>query len=60
MLYGLYEGYEPHEILRLANSSAAGCLSAPDGTSGIGTVEQMLKLSELYVSANERINDLED
>ena len=59
-LYGLYNGYEPYDILRLANSAAAGCLSASDGTSGVGTAEQMLKLNELYASPNERINDLEE
>lgn len=59
-LYGLYNELEPYEILRLANSAAAGCLSAPDGTSGIGTAKQMLRLNKIYSRQNEQIDDLEE
>ena len=55
-LYGLYNGLSPEELLRLANSAAAGCLSSEDGTGGVGTIEDMMKLHEQYAVDNEKWN----
>ncbi|MCL2033349.1 MAG: carbohydrate kinase family protein [Oscillospiraceae bacterium] len=52
-LLGLYSGMSPEEILRLANSAAAGCLSFEGGTDGVGTKEQMLELHEKYAVSGE-------
>jgi len=52
-LLGIYEGLSPEDILRQANSAAAGCLSSEDGTGGVGSIENMKKLHELYAVPNE-------
>lgn len=54
-LLGLHRGVRPIELLRLANCAAAGCLSAADGTSGVGTEAEMLALHERYAPRNEII-----
>jgi len=53
-LYGLYHELSPEELLRLANSAAAGSLSSEDGTGGVGTIENMLKLHDRYSVPNEK------
>jgi len=53
-LYGLYHELSPEELLRLANSAAAGCLSSEDGTGGVSTIENMMKLHESYSVADEK------
>ena len=53
-LFGLYNELSPEELLRLSNSAAAGCLSAEDGTSGVGTTVSMMKLHEQYSVADEK------
>jgi len=52
-LLGLYSGMSHEEILRLANSAAAGCLSSRGGTEGVGTIEKMLALHSRFAAANE-------
>jgi len=53
-LFGLYNELSPEELLRLANSAAAGCLSSEDGTGGVDTIENMMKLHEQYSVADEK------
>ncbi len=53
VLHGLYTGMDPTDMLRLANCAAAGCLSRPDATSGVGRAEEMLRLKGAYGLAGD-------
>jgi sugar/nucleoside kinase (ribokinase family) len=53
ILYSLYNGLHPHESLKIANCAAAGCLSSADGTGGVGTIKDMLKLYDMYSADND-------
>lgn len=48
VLYGLYQGYEPEALLKLATCTAAANLSSADSVRGVGRVEEVLKLADLY------------
>jgi len=52
-LYGLYNGLPPDDMLRLANSAAAGCLSSEDSTGGVGALDDMLKLYKQFAPEDD-------
>lgn len=48
MLYGLHEGWDAGECLKLGACAAAACLRHPSATEGVGALRAVLKLSEKY------------
>ena len=48
MLYGLHEGWEAAECLKLGACAAAACLRHPSATGGMGRLKAVLKLAEQY------------
>ena len=48
ILYGLHEGWDPTECLKLGACAAAACLKHPSATEGVGSLRAVLKLSERY------------
>ena len=48
VLYGLYRGCEPGQMLKLGTCTAAANLASADSVRGVQDVDSVLKLADLY------------